>query len=50
MVLDSLLEFAGPFVIPAGIFAVGVAGYAILRYLTRLGILPSNEQDARDND
>ena len=39
MVIDTLVETFGPFLIPAAIFAIGVVGYGILILLTRYGLL-----------
>jgi hypothetical protein len=40
MVVDTLVETFGPFLIPATMFVVGVVGYGILIVLTRYGVLP----------
>lgn len=40
MVVDSLVETLGPFLIPIVIFLLGVVGYGLLRALTRSGLLP----------
>lgn len=40
MVVDTLVETFGPFLIPATVFIVGLAGYGVLLYLTRAGLLP----------
>lgn len=50
MVVDSLVETFGPFLIPALVFLVGVVGYGILIFLTRYGLLPGINQGNGRND
>jgi hypothetical protein len=45
MVVDTLVETFGPFLIPATVFVVGVVGYGILIALTRYGLLPGRDHD-----
>lgn len=49
MVVDTLVETFGPFLIPATMFVVGVVGYGILIALTRYGVLPLRS-DGSGND
>jgi hypothetical protein len=45
MVVEWLVGAFGPFLIPVGLFVVGVVGYAILLALTRYGLLPGRDDD-----
>jgi hypothetical protein len=40
MAVDAVVETFGPFLIAVAVFALGVAGYAVLWLLTRRGVLP----------
>ncbi|MEF8784750.1 MAG: hypothetical protein V5A45_02370 [Haloarculaceae archaeon] len=50
MVVDTLVETFGPFLIPATVFVVGVIGYGILIVLTRYGLLPGRSRSNGGND
>jgi hypothetical protein len=50
MVVDTLVETFGPFLIPATIFIVGVIGYGFLIVLTRYGLLPVRREDGGGNN
>lgn len=39
MVLESIIDLLGPFLIPVGIFALGAVGYSVLVLLGRRGWL-----------
>lgn len=50
MVVDTLVETFGPFLIPATMFVIGVVGYGILLVLTRYGLLPIRGERDGGND
>ena len=50
MVVDTLVETFGPFLIPVTMFVVGVVGYGILILLTRYGFLPLRSHRDGGND
>ncbi len=43
MVVESIVETFGAFLIPAALFVVGAIGYGLLLLLTRYDLLPSRE-------
>jgi hypothetical protein len=49
MVVDTIVQTFGPFLIPAVLFVVGVVGYAVLILMTRYGLLPGVDRQ-RDTE
>lgn len=44
MAVDPLVETFGPFLIPAVVFVLGIAGYGVLWLLSRRGLLPARRK------
>jgi hypothetical protein len=50
MVVDSVVETFGPFLIPVVVFGAGVVGYGVLYLLTRWGVLSTGEEPGGQGD